>query len=262
MVLTALAMAARFEHRRISERQAEKFTILRKQGRPRGRAAVPRGGGRPDHRHARGGLSLRAIVDVLVSEASRPPRAGRGPQRASGPRSSPGSASCRRWRAERARAGLDRLARPLGRLRQHPRRREARDVSVAQLGVRRNRLPGRVRTQPLRVHECDATADHPGKGNPEIEPLTKEDRRGIHAQQLEQQANKRVQADVQAKQGRRADPRARARAAPAALPDQCPKSAHRETSAGTLAGGVVDWPILRGDPAPTARRSARRTAPG
>jgi len=68
MVLTALAMAARFEHRRISERQTEKFTILRKLARPRGRAAVPPEVADRIIAMREAGLSLRAIVDVLVSE--------------------------------------------------------------------------------------------------------------------------------------------------------------------------------------------------
>lgn len=42
LVATALAMAARFEFRRASERQREKHAELRRQGRPRGRSAVPR----------------------------------------------------------------------------------------------------------------------------------------------------------------------------------------------------------------------------
>ena len=40
-VATALAMAARFEFRRISERQLEKHDALRRAGRPRGRPTVP-----------------------------------------------------------------------------------------------------------------------------------------------------------------------------------------------------------------------------
>jgi DNA invertase Pin-like site-specific DNA recombinase len=42
LVAGMLALAARFEHRRISERQVEKFAELRRQGRPRGRPATPR----------------------------------------------------------------------------------------------------------------------------------------------------------------------------------------------------------------------------
>ena len=42
MVATALAMAARFEYRRISERQLEKNQELRRRGRPRGSVAVDR----------------------------------------------------------------------------------------------------------------------------------------------------------------------------------------------------------------------------
>lgn len=41
-LVAALAMAARFEYRRIQERQVEKHDALRRQGRPRGRAAVDR----------------------------------------------------------------------------------------------------------------------------------------------------------------------------------------------------------------------------
>jgi len=41
MVAAALAMAARFEYRRISERQLEKHQQLRREGRPRGRASTP-----------------------------------------------------------------------------------------------------------------------------------------------------------------------------------------------------------------------------
>ncbi len=42
LVAAALAMAARFEYRRISERQTEKHDALRRAGRPRGRAAASR----------------------------------------------------------------------------------------------------------------------------------------------------------------------------------------------------------------------------
>src|SRR5204862_6448271 len=42
LVAAALAMAARFEYRRISERQLEKHETLRRLGRPRGREATPR----------------------------------------------------------------------------------------------------------------------------------------------------------------------------------------------------------------------------
>lgn len=40
LVIAALAMAARFEYRRISERQLEKHAALRRAGRPRGRQAA------------------------------------------------------------------------------------------------------------------------------------------------------------------------------------------------------------------------------
>jgi DNA invertase Pin-like site-specific DNA recombinase len=41
LVVAALSMAARFEYRRISERQIDKHEELRRQGRPRGREAAP-----------------------------------------------------------------------------------------------------------------------------------------------------------------------------------------------------------------------------
>jgi DNA invertase Pin-like site-specific DNA recombinase len=41
LVAGMLALAARFEHRRISERQVEKFDELRRQGRARGRVSTP-----------------------------------------------------------------------------------------------------------------------------------------------------------------------------------------------------------------------------
>ncbi len=41
LVAAALAMAARFEYRRIQERQIEKHDTLRRQGKPRGRTSVP-----------------------------------------------------------------------------------------------------------------------------------------------------------------------------------------------------------------------------
>ena len=54
LVAAALAMAARFEWRRISERQREKHTELRRLGRRRGREAVPT-----------------AIADRIVAERDR-----------------------------------------------------------------------------------------------------------------------------------------------------------------------------------------------
>jgi len=69
IVAMALAMAARFEWRRISERQHEKFRELRKEGRPRGRPAVPakvadRIIGMRDQ-----GMTYRAIAEKLTVES-------------------------------------------------------------------------------------------------------------------------------------------------------------------------------------------------
>ena len=77
MVAAALAMAARFEWRRISERQVEKHNALRRQGRRRGQ--VPVSAEIADRIIAlrSDGLSLRAIGALLESKASRPPEAGR-----------------------------------------------------------------------------------------------------------------------------------------------------------------------------------------
>jgi DNA invertase Pin-like site-specific DNA recombinase len=58
-------MAARFEWRRISQRQREKFTELRREGRPRGHAAAgPELAARIASMRATG-LSLRAIAATL-----------------------------------------------------------------------------------------------------------------------------------------------------------------------------------------------------
>jgi DNA invertase Pin-like site-specific DNA recombinase len=54
LVAAALAMAARFEWRRISERQSEKHAALRRAGRPRGREAASR--------------QVAAIVEALRAE--------------------------------------------------------------------------------------------------------------------------------------------------------------------------------------------------
>jgi hypothetical protein len=54
LVAAALAMAARFEWRRISERQTEKHAALRRAGRPRGRQAAS--------------SELAAIVEALRAE--------------------------------------------------------------------------------------------------------------------------------------------------------------------------------------------------
>ena len=68
LALGALALAARFEHRRISERQLEKHNELRKQGRSRGRPTVPRKVADRIIEMRSSGLSLRAIAQQLDNE--------------------------------------------------------------------------------------------------------------------------------------------------------------------------------------------------
>jgi DNA invertase Pin-like site-specific DNA recombinase len=66
LVATALAMASRFEYRRISERQREKFHELRRAGRPRGRPAVPTDVADRMRAWRAEGMTLRAIAIALV----------------------------------------------------------------------------------------------------------------------------------------------------------------------------------------------------
>jgi DNA invertase Pin-like site-specific DNA recombinase len=68
LVANALGMAARFEWRRISERQREKFAELRRQGRPRGRAAVPRDVADRIIGLRESGATWQAIADELERE--------------------------------------------------------------------------------------------------------------------------------------------------------------------------------------------------
>lgn len=65
LVANALGMAARFEWRRISERQREKFAELRRQGRPRGRATVPTAVADRIIRLREKGRTWQAIADEL-----------------------------------------------------------------------------------------------------------------------------------------------------------------------------------------------------
>jgi DNA invertase Pin-like site-specific DNA recombinase len=65
LVAAALAMAARFEWRRISERQQEKFAELRRQGRPRGRAAAPAAVADEIRGLREQGLSFAAIAETM-----------------------------------------------------------------------------------------------------------------------------------------------------------------------------------------------------
>lgn len=73
LVANALGMAARFEWRRISERQREKHAELRRQGRPRGRAAVPAQVADRIRALRDKGASWQAIANAL--EADRVPTA-------------------------------------------------------------------------------------------------------------------------------------------------------------------------------------------
>lgn len=68
LVANALGMAARFEWRRISERQLEKHAELRRQGRPRGRPAVPAAVADRIVGLRDGGATLQAIADTLNTE--------------------------------------------------------------------------------------------------------------------------------------------------------------------------------------------------
>jgi len=77
LVLMALSMAARFEFRRISERQCEKHAELRRQGRPRGRPSVtPAVADRMIALRAEG-WSLRRIGAHLAETGVVPPQGGR-----------------------------------------------------------------------------------------------------------------------------------------------------------------------------------------
>jgi DNA invertase Pin-like site-specific DNA recombinase len=75
MVLGMLAIAARFEHDRISERQNEKFRELRQQGRPRGRASADRSLADRMIGMREAGQTLDAIAATLNSEGVPTPRA-------------------------------------------------------------------------------------------------------------------------------------------------------------------------------------------
>jgi DNA invertase Pin-like site-specific DNA recombinase len=76
LVAAALAMAARFEWRRISERQVEKHDDLRRKGRARGRPAVPTKLADMMISMRREGASLQAIADRLNTEGVATVRGG------------------------------------------------------------------------------------------------------------------------------------------------------------------------------------------
>jgi DNA invertase Pin-like site-specific DNA recombinase len=76
LVAAALAMAARFEFRRTSERQLEKFDQLRRQGRPRGRpSVVPEVADRMRGWRA-AGWTLERIATELVDNGIATPQGG------------------------------------------------------------------------------------------------------------------------------------------------------------------------------------------
>jgi DNA invertase Pin-like site-specific DNA recombinase len=75
LVLGMLAIAARFEHDRISERQTEKFRELRQQGRPRGRASADRSIADRMIALREAGQTLDAIAAALNAESIPTPRA-------------------------------------------------------------------------------------------------------------------------------------------------------------------------------------------
>ena len=75
LVLGMLAIAARFEHDRISERQSEKFRELRQQGRPRGRASADRSLADRMIALREAGKTLDAIATTLNGEGIATPRA-------------------------------------------------------------------------------------------------------------------------------------------------------------------------------------------
>jgi DNA invertase Pin-like site-specific DNA recombinase len=77
MVAAALTIAARFEWRRISERQIEKHDELRRQGRPRGRPAVPAEVADRIITMREQGMTLRAIGAQLQIEGVETAREGR-----------------------------------------------------------------------------------------------------------------------------------------------------------------------------------------
>jgi DNA invertase Pin-like site-specific DNA recombinase len=76
LVASALAMAARFEYRRISERQREKHAQLRRLGRARGRETAPRKIADRIVRLRDGGASWQAIADRLERDKVPTPRGG------------------------------------------------------------------------------------------------------------------------------------------------------------------------------------------
>lgn len=76
MVAAALAMAARFEWRRISERQIDKHQALRRAGRPRAGVAVPRNVADRIIAMRSSGLSLRAIGAKLEEDGVPTARGG------------------------------------------------------------------------------------------------------------------------------------------------------------------------------------------
>jgi DNA invertase Pin-like site-specific DNA recombinase len=76
LVVAAVAMAARFEYRRISERQREKHEELRRLGRPRGRATAPTAIADRIIRLREKGWTWQAVADELEREGVPTARGG------------------------------------------------------------------------------------------------------------------------------------------------------------------------------------------
>jgi DNA invertase Pin-like site-specific DNA recombinase len=76
LVAAALSMAARFEWRRISERQLEKHDQLRRLGRPRGRASVERALADRIVRERDSGMSWTELARMLNAEGVPTARGG------------------------------------------------------------------------------------------------------------------------------------------------------------------------------------------
>jgi DNA invertase Pin-like site-specific DNA recombinase len=77
LVAGALTMAARFEWRRISQRQLDKHAELRRQGRPRGPTAVPADVADRMRTARRMGWTFREIAEVAEEQGIRPVRGAR-----------------------------------------------------------------------------------------------------------------------------------------------------------------------------------------
>jgi DNA invertase Pin-like site-specific DNA recombinase len=77
MVATALMMAARFEYRRISERQLDKHRELRRLGRPRGRPSAAREVAELILELRQNGWTYRSVARLLNTQGVGTPQGGR-----------------------------------------------------------------------------------------------------------------------------------------------------------------------------------------